>query len=199
MRADGRPHLVPVWFLWDGETLLIFSEPEKQKVRNLRANGQVSLALRAWVDLAANYFYVFNPEGTQILQQLYDLIGIPIVDELPLPVIIAPVLLAQVGVYRLATWRPARAAVAVCRRELPRSDRTPLPMHRALMQNGTMRAVQITEFGGPEVLNIIDLPDPEPAAGQVLVEVSRAGCQRGVPHANSLLQRYLESTSTPRS
>ena len=44
VRSDGRPHLVLVWFLWDGETILIFSQPN-QKVRNLRANPHVALSL----------------------------------------------------------------------------------------------------------------------------------------------------------
>lgn len=43
--SDGRPYTVPVWFLWDGKTVLIFSQPHKQKVRNLRKNGRVTLAL----------------------------------------------------------------------------------------------------------------------------------------------------------
>ena len=43
--ANGRPYTSPVWFLWDGETILIFSQPDKQKIRNLRKNTQVSLAL----------------------------------------------------------------------------------------------------------------------------------------------------------
>jgi NADPH:quinone reductase-like Zn-dependent oxidoreductase len=38
-----------------------------------------------------------------------------------------------------------------------------------------MRAVQITEFGGPEVLNVVDLPEPTPGPGQQLYEVSSAG------------------------
>jgi NADPH:quinone reductase-like Zn-dependent oxidoreductase len=38
-----------------------------------------------------------------------------------------------------------------------------------------MRAVQITRFGGPEVLDVVDLPDPVPADGQVLYEVQAAG------------------------
>jgi NADPH2:quinone reductase len=29
-----------------------------------------------------------------------------------------------------------------------------------------MRAVQITRFGGPEVLDVVDLPDPTPGEGQ---------------------------------
>ena len=44
VRPDGRPHLAAVWFLWDGETILIFSQPN-QKVRNLRANPHVALSL----------------------------------------------------------------------------------------------------------------------------------------------------------
>ena len=45
VRPDGRPHLVPVWFLWDGETILIFSQPNKQKLRNLQHNPNVVVAL----------------------------------------------------------------------------------------------------------------------------------------------------------
>src|SRR5215213_5656153 len=45
VRPDGRAHLVPVWFLWDGQAILIFSKPAAQKVRNLRHSPQVMLAL----------------------------------------------------------------------------------------------------------------------------------------------------------
>jgi len=45
VRPDGRPHLVAVWFLWDGASVLILSKPENQKVRNLRQNPHVTLAL----------------------------------------------------------------------------------------------------------------------------------------------------------
>jgi PPOX class probable F420-dependent enzyme len=45
VRPDGTPHLVPIWFTWDGEALLIFTKPDAQKVRNLRANPSVMLAL----------------------------------------------------------------------------------------------------------------------------------------------------------
>ena len=37
-----------------------------------------------------------------------------------------------------------------------------------------MRAVGITEFGGPEVLRLVDLPDPEPGPGEVRVRVRAA-------------------------
>ena len=45
VRPDGGPHLVPIWFWWDGEALLVFSKPGSQKVRNLRAHPSVMLAL----------------------------------------------------------------------------------------------------------------------------------------------------------
>jgi NADPH:quinone reductase len=38
-----------------------------------------------------------------------------------------------------------------------------------------MRAIQQREFGGPEVLELVDLPMPEPGEGEVLIRVSRAG------------------------
>jgi NADPH2:quinone reductase len=38
-----------------------------------------------------------------------------------------------------------------------------------------MRAVQIEEFGGPEVLKVAELATPEANAGELLVKVSRAG------------------------
>ncbi|WFN94653.1 quinone oxidoreductase family protein [Gordonia sihwensis] len=38
-----------------------------------------------------------------------------------------------------------------------------------------MRAIQVSAHGGPEVLRLVDLPDPEPAPGEVVVAVSAAG------------------------
>jgi NADPH:quinone reductase-like Zn-dependent oxidoreductase len=38
-----------------------------------------------------------------------------------------------------------------------------------------MKAVQFSEFGGPDVLEIVELPDPHPAAGQVRIAVRAVG------------------------
>ena len=43
--GDGRPYTVPVGFVWEGQTLLIFSQPKKQKLQNIRNNPRVTLAL----------------------------------------------------------------------------------------------------------------------------------------------------------
>ena len=45
IRADGAPHLVPTWFVWDGEAIVIVSKPGAVKVRNLRADPRAMLAL----------------------------------------------------------------------------------------------------------------------------------------------------------
>jgi PPOX class probable F420-dependent enzyme len=45
VRPDGGPHLVPIWFSWDGLEILIASKPNAQKIRNLRANPSVMIAL----------------------------------------------------------------------------------------------------------------------------------------------------------
>lgn len=38
-----------------------------------------------------------------------------------------------------------------------------------------MRAIRFARTGGPEVLEVVELPAPEPAAGEVLVDVEHAG------------------------
>jgi NADPH:quinone reductase len=55
-----------------------------------------------------------------------------------------------------------------------------------------MRAVQIDEFGGPDVLQVVDLPQPDPGDGEVLIEVSRAGINFADTHQreNTYLSRY---------
>lgn len=44
VKPNGGAHLVPVWFLWDGTYIYIFSKPD-QKVRNLEHNRSVMLGL----------------------------------------------------------------------------------------------------------------------------------------------------------
>ena len=45
VRPDGRPHVVPVWFHWDGEQIVAFSKPNARKVGNLRDQPSVMLAV----------------------------------------------------------------------------------------------------------------------------------------------------------
>jgi PPOX class probable F420-dependent enzyme len=41
--ADGTPQPSPVWFWWDGTTLLIYSQPNAPKMKNIAANPRVAL------------------------------------------------------------------------------------------------------------------------------------------------------------
>jgi PPOX class probable F420-dependent enzyme len=43
---DGTPVPTPVWFWWDGETLLVYSQPGKPKLRHIASNPRAALALR---------------------------------------------------------------------------------------------------------------------------------------------------------
>ena len=58
-----------------------------------------------------------------------------------------------------------------------------------------MRAVQITRFGGPEVLDVVDLPDPVPGEGQQLYEVSAAGVNFADTH--QIENSYLAAQQLP--
>jgi len=45
VRPDGRPHLVPIWFVIEGERWYVCTQAGSVKARNLKANSAVSLAL----------------------------------------------------------------------------------------------------------------------------------------------------------
>lgn len=45
VRDDGRPHLVPVWFVWLSDMLYFCTGKHSQKFHNLRQNQNISLAL----------------------------------------------------------------------------------------------------------------------------------------------------------
>lgn len=74
VRTDGRPHLVPVWFVWLNEKVYIATGTHTQKFANLHHNQQVALSLpdtvsviiiegeahatdRATSDALAEYFF----------------------------------------------------------------------------------------------------------------------------------------------
>ncbi|MEA2652348.1 MAG: hypothetical protein QOI85_2069 [Chloroflexota bacterium] len=46
VRPDGTPMPTPVWFWWDGETMLVYSQSGKPKLRNIEGNPHVAVALR---------------------------------------------------------------------------------------------------------------------------------------------------------
>lgn len=58
-----------------------------------------------------------------------------------------------------------------------------------------MRAIQITEFGGPEVLRETELPQPEPGEEEVLIEVRRAGLNFADTHQRT--DSYVAKAELP--
>ena len=43
--ADHRPHVVPVWYMWDGESIWISSYSSTRKIRDLRGNPFCSIVI----------------------------------------------------------------------------------------------------------------------------------------------------------
>ncbi|MET0127230.1 MAG: zinc-binding dehydrogenase [Solirubrobacterales bacterium] len=58
-----------------------------------------------------------------------------------------------------------------------------------------MKAIRIERFGGPEVMELVELPDPEPGEGEELVEVARAGINFADTHATR--NDYLAEQTLP--
>jgi NADPH2:quinone reductase len=58
-----------------------------------------------------------------------------------------------------------------------------------------VRAVQITEFGGPEVLNVCEVDEPVAGDGQVVVQVSRAGVNYADTH--QVEDSYISAAKLP--
>jgi NADPH2:quinone reductase len=58
-----------------------------------------------------------------------------------------------------------------------------------------MRAIQVQEFGGPEVLRLADVPMPEPGDGEALIRVTRAGINFADTHQRR--NTYLAKAELP--
>jgi NADPH2:quinone reductase len=58
-----------------------------------------------------------------------------------------------------------------------------------------VKAIQIEEFGGADAMRLVDLPDPEPSDGEVVVEVARAGVNFADTHVTH--DDYLAKQELP--
>lgn len=50
VRRDGMPQPVPVWFLWEGESFLIYTSAEAHKLKNIRSNPRAAMNLNSGAD-----------------------------------------------------------------------------------------------------------------------------------------------------
>jgi NADPH2:quinone reductase len=58
-----------------------------------------------------------------------------------------------------------------------------------------MRAIQLEEFGGADAMQLVELPDPQAADGQVVIDVARAGVNFADTHATR--DDYLAAQELP--
>src|SRR4051812_12290975 len=89
--------------------------------------------------------------------------------------------------------RRSRLAVCVSTASNAMDPTTVRLMRAGRGSSAAMRAIRISEWGGPEVLELVeDAPVPEPGDGQVLIRVTSAGVNFADTHAreNSYLARY---------
>lgn len=57
---SGKPHAMPIWYLWRDGKVLFHTGPDSKKMRNLRENSRVSIV----VDTKAAPYKVAIVEGT---------------------------------------------------------------------------------------------------------------------------------------
>ena len=46
VRADGSPHVVPVWYRWDGDAVRLWTHEERLWVRNLRRDPRIAFSVQ---------------------------------------------------------------------------------------------------------------------------------------------------------
>ncbi len=47
LRLNGKPHVAPVWYVWDGSRAVVMAGQDAIKVQNIRRNPAVSLSIAA--------------------------------------------------------------------------------------------------------------------------------------------------------
>lgn len=64
VRADGRPHVVPVWFLLDGEEIVFTTWHTTTKAKNIRRDNRVCIS----VDMERPLYSFVQIEGTATME-----------------------------------------------------------------------------------------------------------------------------------
>jgi len=59
----GIPTPNPLWFFWDGEMIIVYSQPESYRVRNIKLNPNVSIHLEG-ADVLGNNVIIINGEAS---------------------------------------------------------------------------------------------------------------------------------------
>lgn len=72
VRPDGRPHVAPVWFLWESGRALIITGGTSVKVRNVRRNPAVALSIAT--DQRPLKYVVLEGEGKVTQEDLVQVV-----------------------------------------------------------------------------------------------------------------------------
>ena len=86
VRPDGRPHLVPIWFVWLNNLIYIGMEPGSVKANNLAKNPKIALSLEDGSDVvicegtAVTLHQPYSDELLALFKSKYgwDMIGDPV-------------------------------------------------------------------------------------------------------------------------
>src|SRR5690349_20608246 len=69
------------------------------------------------------------------------------------------------------------------------------PSRRSCETRRPVKAIRIEKFGGPEVLQHVEVPDPSPKLGELVVNVKRSGVNFADTHASR--NDYLAEQALP--
>jgi F420H(2)-dependent biliverdin reductase len=77
VRPSGKPHLVPIWFVWADDKFYICTQADSVKVKNLRANPHASLSLEngdkpVLCEGSAAFLDAFSPAVLALFKAKYD-------------------------------------------------------------------------------------------------------------------------------
>ena len=62
--SKGTPQPRPVWFVWDDNSFLVFSQPNAYKVKHLQNNPKVSLHFNTIDDAGEKHVIIFTGEAS---------------------------------------------------------------------------------------------------------------------------------------
>lgn len=71
-RANGQPHVVPIWFVLDGDDIILTTGASSVKARNMRRDPRVSLAVD---DQQPPYSFVMLEGAATLIEDAPDLLA----------------------------------------------------------------------------------------------------------------------------
>jgi len=67
--TDGTPRVLPIWFHWDGQKLILVSPPEAPKMKALARNPSVALTINTY-DFPYKVLYIRGSLTLQVMDEI---------------------------------------------------------------------------------------------------------------------------------